>query len=52
MELVWYRDGGGKGWVTLVASTECRLMACEIGGFDDGGVGGGSSVKTDDGDDP
>ena len=52
MDVVWCRDGGGKGWMPLVESPECRLMACEIGGFDDGGVGGGSSVVTDDGDDP
>ena len=38
MELVWCRDGGWKGWVTLVASPECRLIACEIGGFDDRGM--------------
>jgi hypothetical protein len=38
MELVWCRDGGGKGWMTLVASPECRLMVCEIGGFDDWGM--------------
>ena len=52
MELVWCRDGGGKGWMILVASTECRLVACEIGGFDNGDVGGGSNVKTDDDEDP
>ena len=33
MELVWCKDGGGKCWMTLVASPECPLMACEIGGF-------------------
>ena len=38
MELIWCRDGGGKGWMTLVASPECQLMACKIGGFDDGGM--------------
>ena len=24
--------------MTLVASPECQLMACKIGGFDDGGL--------------